>query len=93
MYSLQYTLYRYTDLTIENFLPLYTFFEVVGLEELYAYSKRKYAELRTNLQKCPTTTSWGTFFYSVGHNWGTMKKVREQIYPLTLCFNGGRYKI
>ena len=74
MYSLQYTLYRYTnltiytDLTIENFLPLYTFFVAVGLKELYAYSKRKYAELRTNLQRCPTMTSWGTFFYSVGHN-------------------------
>lgn len=36
MYSLQYALYRYTDLTIENFLPLYTFFEAVGLEEPYA---------------------------------------------------------
>lgn len=68
MYSLQYTLYRYTDLTIENFLPLYTFFVAVGLEELYAYSKRKYAELRTSLQKCPTTTSWGTIGAQLGHN-------------------------
>ena len=61
MYSLQYTLYRYTDLTTENFLPLYTFFVAVGLEELYAYSKRKICRTKNKPSKVP-------YDDLVGHN-------------------------